>query len=43
MTTDAATTRRRGAADPDPSAHGTVRGADDASEPRTPQEGSQHA
>jgi hypothetical protein len=43
MTTDAATERRRGAADSGPSAHGQVRGADDASEPHTREEGSQHA
>lgn len=39
MTTDAATDRHRRAADSRPSAHGQVRGADDASEPRTRQEG----
>jgi hypothetical protein len=43
MTTDAATDPHRGAADSGPSVHGQVRGADDASEPRTREEGSQHA
>lgn len=42
MTTDAATDRRRGPADCGPFTHGQVRGADDASEPHTRQEGRQH-